>query len=185
MSSNVYIDTNKRLFYLSDDINNETIGQLCFNLLNIIKEDDEKDDKQKDFKREPIKIYINSGGGEVHDMWALIDIMLNAKTPIYTYCTGYAMSAAFNIFLAGSKRFISKHSVLLYHQISCWRIGKYQDLVEDRVEMDHMQNEIETYVKDRTKITDEKLIEVRKKKIDWYIHCNDALKLRIATDVIK
>ena len=185
MATSVFINRDKRLFYLSDDVNNETIGELCFNLLNIIKEDDEKDNKQKNFKREPIKIYINSCGGEVHDMWALIDIMLNAKTPIYTYCTGYAMSAAFNIFLAGNKRFVSKHSVLLYHQIYCWRNGTYQDFIEDRVEMDHMQNEIETYVKDRTEIIEKKLKEIREKKIDWYIHCDEAVKLGIATDIIE
>lgn len=184
-TNNVFTNTNKRLFYLSDDINKSTIGELCFNLLYLLQEDDEKDSKEKDFKREPIKIYINSDGGEVYDMWALIDIMLNAKTPIYTYCTGYAMSAAFQIFLAGGKRFASKHSTFLYHQVYCWRNGKYQDLVEDRVEMDHIQNEIETYVKDRTKITEEKLIEIKEKKIDWYIHCDEALKLGIVTDIIE
>ena len=84
MAANVFINTDKRLFYLSDDINSETIGQLCFYLLNIIQEDDEKDEKQKDFKREPIKFYINSNGGNVYDMWGLIDIMLNSKTPIHT-----------------------------------------------------------------------------------------------------
>ena len=72
MAANVFINTDKRLFYLSDDINSETIGQLCFYLLNIIQEDDEKDEKQKDFKREPIKFYINSNGGNVYDMWGLI-----------------------------------------------------------------------------------------------------------------
>lgn len=185
MTDNVFIDTNKRLFYLSDDIDNSTIGELCFNLLKILQADDEKDKKEKDFNREPIKFYINSNGGDIYDMWALIDIMLNSKTPIYTYCTGYAMSAAFQIFLAGSKRFTSKHSTFLYHQVHCWRDGKYQDLVEDRVEMDHIQNEIEAYVKDRTKITDKKLFEIREKKIDWYIHCDEALELGIVTDVIE
>lgn len=184
-TNNVFTNTNKRLFYLSDDINKSTIGEICFNLLYLLQEDDEKDSKEKDFKREPIKIYINSGGGDIYDMWTLIDIMLNAKSPIYTYCTGYAMSAAFKIFLAGSKRFASKHSTFLYHQVYCWRDGKYQDLVEDRVEMDHIQNEIEAYVKSRTKITNEKLIEIREKKIDWYIHCDEALELGIVTDIIE
>ena len=128
---------------------------------------------------------MNSYGGEVYDMWALIDIMLTAKSPIYTYCTGYAMSAAFNIFLAGSKRFASKHSTFLYHQISCWRDSKYQDLVEDMVEIGYLQNDIELYVKDKSKITERKLKEVREKKIDWYIHYEEALKLGIITDIIE
>ena len=183
--SNVFLDTSKRLFYLSDTVNNESIGQLCFNLLNIIKEDNDKDNQQKDFKREPINFYINSEGGSVYNMWALIDVMLHSKTPIYTYCTGYAMSAWFQIFLAGSKRFASKHSTFVYHQIRCNMGAKYQDLIEDMVENDYLQNEIESYIKDRTEITEERLNEVREKKIDWYIHCDEAFKLGIVTDIIE
>ena len=185
MANNVFININKRLFYLSDDIDNSTIGELCFNLLKILQEDDDKDKKEKDFNREPIKFYINSSGGRVYDMWALIDIMLNAKTPIYTYCTGYAMSAAFQIFLAGSKRFASKHSTFLYHQTQHSYKGNHQELIEDIAEFNYLQNDIESYVKDRTKITDKKLLEIREKKIDWYIHCDEALKLGIVTDIIE
>lgn len=100
---NTYANTGKRLYFLSDDVDNESIGQLTWNILHQLAEDDEKDKKEKDYKREPIKIYINSYGGEVYDMWGLIDIIVNSKTPIYTYCTGYAMSAAFNIFLGRSE----------------------------------------------------------------------------------
>ena len=93
---NTYTNTDNRTFYLSDDVDNESIGKLMWYLLYQIREDDEKDEKG-----EPIKLYINSYGGSVYDMWGLIDVILNSKTPIYTYCTGYAMSAAFKIFLAG------------------------------------------------------------------------------------
>ncbi len=189
MSSNnredILVNTDKRLFYISNDIDNETMGKMCFNLLYLLQEDDSKEAKEKEFKREPIKIYINSYGGSVNDMWSLIDIILNAKSPIYTYCTGYAMSAAFQIFLAGEKRFVSKHAKLLYHQMSCWQHGKYQDLVEDREEMDLYQREIETYVTERTKITKKKLDDIRERKIDWNIHCDECIELGIATEIIQ
>ena len=101
------------------------MGCLCFNLLYVLQEDNEKDQKQKNYKREPIKLYINSNGGAIDDMWSLIDIMLNSKTPIYTYCTGYAMSAGFLIFLAGSKRFMTKTKISK-NKIQTW-IEKKQD----------------------------------------------------------
>lgn len=116
---NTYTNIDNRTFYLSDNVDNESIGKLTWKFLQQIQEDDEKDEKEKDYKREPIKLYINSYGGFVDDMWGLIDIILNSKTPIYTYCTGYAMSAAFNIFLAGNKRYCYKHSTFMYHQMSC------------------------------------------------------------------
>ena len=181
---NIFTNTDKRLFYISDDIDNSSIGSLTFDLLFLLQQDDEKDAKEKDFKREPIKIYINSYGGSVYDMWALIDIITNSKTPIYTYCTGYAMSAACKIFLAGHKRFISKHATLLYHQMSCWRSGKYQDLVEDREEMDYLQNTIEEYVLNRTKMTKKEIQRIRENKIDYYIHADKAVELGFADEVI-
>ena len=152
---NIYTttDQNFRTMYLSDDIDSCSIGKVCYGLLQLLHSDDTREAKEKDFKREPIRLYINSYGGNVYDMWALIDIILNSKTPIYTYCTGYAMSAAFKIFLAGHKRFATKHTTFMYHQIHCCREGKYKDLVEDRQEMDHLQKTIEEYVIERTKLT--------------------------------
>lgn len=130
-ADNVLLNKDTRLFYLSDDIDNDTIGKMCFHILSILKQDDKEESEKKDFKREPIQLYVNSYGGSVHNMWALIDIIQQSKTPIYTYCTGYAMSAAFNIFLAGHKRYATKHATFMCHQIHCIRSGKYQDMVED------------------------------------------------------
>lgn len=181
---NVLININQRLLYLSDNIDVNTISTLNFQLLSLLAEDDIQEKEKRDYERKPIHLFINSCGGEVWDMWSLIDIILNARTPIYTYCTGYAMSAAFNIFLAGDKRFITPHATLLYHQISSWDCKKYQDLVELRPELDKMQNDIENYIASRTSITLEKLEDNRIHKKDWYIHDKEALRLDIATSII-
>lgn len=181
---NTYCNGENRLFYLSDDVDNSSIGQLCWSLLFLLQDDDKKEAKEKDFVREPIKLYINSYGGSVYDMWALIDIILNSKTPIHTYCTGYAMSAAFKIFLAGHKRFATKHANFMYHQMSCRREGKYQDLVEDRKQMDHLQKTIEEYVIERTKLTKEDMDDIRDKKKDFFIHSKEALKWGIVDEII-
>jgi ATP-dependent Clp protease protease subunit len=181
---NTYCNGENRLFYLSDDVDNSSIGQLCWSLISQLQEDDNKEEKEKNFTREPIKIYINSYGGSVYDMWALIDIMLNSKTPIHTYCTGYAMSAAFKIFLAGHKRFATKHATFMYHQMSCKRHGKYQDLVEDREQMDYLQKSIEEYVVERTNLTQADMDDIRERKKDFYIHSKDAVKWGIVDEVI-
>lgn len=183
-ADNILVNADKRLLFLSDDIDNTTIGKMCFNLLYIIQTDDEEESTKKDYKRKPIRIYINSGGGEIYDMWALIDIIENSKTPIYTYCTGYAMSAAFKIFLAGHKRFATKHATFLYHQMSGFRSGKYQDMVEDRKEMDYIQETLEKYVMEHTKISPEQMAEIRTTKRDVYIHADGALRLGIIDEVI-
>lgn len=181
---NSYENTDKKTLFLSDDVDNESIGKLTWSILQQIQEDDEKDEKEKGYKREPIKLYINSYGGSVYDMWGLIDIILNSKTPIYTYCTGYAMSAAFKIFLAGHKRYCYKHSTFMYHQMSCWLSGKLQNIEEDRKEMGNQNTKIEEYVIDRTNLTKDDIKEIREKKKNFYIHSDEAVKYGIVDEVL-
>lgn len=177
-------NTEKRIFYISNEVDNESMGAICFSLLFLLKEDDNNEKEKRDFTREPIHIYINSFGGSIYDMWSLIDIITNSKTPIHTYCTGYAMSAAFIIFLAGHKRFCYKHSTFMYHQSYFCIQGKYKDLVETREEQDHLQKTIEEYVVERTKLSKEKIDEIRDKKVDMYIHCDKAVEYGIVDEII-
>lgn len=99
----VLVNSERRLFYLSSEVGNNTIGKLNFWLLSLIQEDDEREAKEKDFVRKPIKIYVNSFGGSIYDMRSLIDIITNSKTPIHTYCTGYAMRQLVKYFLQDIK----------------------------------------------------------------------------------
>lgn len=46
---NTYTNKDNRTFYLSDDVDNESIGKLIWYLLYQIQEDDEKDEKEKDY----------------------------------------------------------------------------------------------------------------------------------------
>lgn len=39
-ADNVLVNTDKRLFYISDDIGSDSIGKKCFNLLYLLKQDD-------------------------------------------------------------------------------------------------------------------------------------------------
>lgn len=74
------------------------------------------------------------------------------------------MSAALNIFLAGHKRYCYRHSTFMYHQMYCHREGTYQNLVEDRTEMDELNRMSEEYVLERTKFTRQDIDDIRNKK---------------------
>lgn len=169
---------------MNDDVDNATIGKLIASMLYIISEDDAKDEKEKNFTREPIKFYINSFGGSAVDMWSLISIIEQSQTPIHTYCTGYAMSAGFKLFLAGHKRFMSKRAVLLYHQLAAGNKGKYQDMLERQEHLEHQQKMVEDFLLSKTKITQKKLTEIRERKIDWYIYADQAIELGCADEII-
>lgn len=180
----VLSDEDTRLYMIYGDIETRSCADIVFAINTINQEDDGKEKREKNYKREPIKLHINSFGGDVYAMWMLIDSMLCSKTPVHTYCSGYAMSAAFQIFLAGHKRFVTEHTTLMYHQIYCWRSGKYQDLVEDREHMDHLNKQIEDYVIGRTKLKIEDISRIREKKQDTYFTAREAVKLGIADKLL-
>ena len=85
------------------------------------------EEERKDFV---IKMYINSPGGYVTDLMAIIDTMNNVKMPVETYCIGQASSCAAVLLSNGSKgkRFIGKNSSVLLHQVSAAAFGHIKDV---------------------------------------------------------
>ena len=182
---NVFIDTDKRIFYIQDGIDNETISKINYWLLWLLEEDEANEQSQKDYKRKSIKLYINSNGGYVADMWSLVDIILNSKTQIDTYCTGYAYSRGLLIFLSGKNRYITKHTSMMYHQVSAYLSGTYQNVQEKINDFDIGQKQVEEYVIERTKFKQDKLDEIRERKLDYKMFCDELLELGVATEVIE
>lgn len=66
-------------------------------------------------KRRPIKIYMNSAGGDVMITAALIDLIEQSETPIWGINIGLAASAAYQIFIACHKRISLKNGIFLQH----------------------------------------------------------------------
>ncbi len=180
----VLLNSDNRLIYIYGDIDARNCADIAYEITSINIIDDDKESSSKNYTRKPIKIFFNSHGGSVYDMWLLVDTIMSSTTPVYTYCTGYAMSAAFIAFLAGDKRYMSPHATLMFHQISCWRYGKYQDIVDDREHMDEMNEQIEKFVSERTKIDEYFILESRKKKRDVYFSANEALDLSIIDEIL-
>jgi len=152
---------------------------IMFNEMDVILED------SKSFPaREPIKIYITSGGGEVDPSFGLIDIILNSKTPIHTIAIGKACSAAFMILMAGHKRIMTKNTTLMYHELSH---GVRADLthmkrvvkIDEKLMHDYDQHFLENSI-----VTEEMLTDIKEKRMDWYISASEALKLEIVHEII-
>lgn len=182
---NLFTNDPTRIIYISDKINHSDIGLLCFNIAYYNQVDDEAEQNQKNYIRKPIKLFINSTGGSTYDMWAAIDAILTSKTPIYTYCTGYAMSSAFKIYLAGHKRFATRHATFMYHQVILNQWGTYESIKEEQIENDWAQNKIEEYILSKTKLTKKILNDVRKSKKNLFIHEDEFIKFGIVDEIIK
>ena len=88
--SNIFFTPETKTIYIHEDISSESMSMASYCLNTLLQMDEAIPVSQ----RTPIRIYINSYGGAIYDMWAFVQLMESSKTPIYTYCTGYAMSAA-------------------------------------------------------------------------------------------
>ena len=87
-------------------------------------------------------------------------------------------------FLAGGKRYGSKHAQWMYHQVSAGYSDCFENLVQDLKRLGDAQTMIENYVMERTTITKDILDDVREKKRDWYMGTVEALKYKVVTDAI-
>ena len=67
-------------------------------------------------KREPIKLYIDSNGGDLIQTFILIDSIRLSKTPVWTIGMGAVYSGGFFTFIAGHKRIAYPSSSFLYHE---------------------------------------------------------------------
>lgn len=63
----------------------------------------------------PIKMFINSPGGEVQSGLALYDVMQSLSCPVTTICLGMAASMAALVFVSGARREMLPHSRVMIH----------------------------------------------------------------------
>ena len=84
-------------------------------------------------KRKPIRLYINSPGGDITDGFSVVSAIEASTTPVYTINIGQWSSMAFLIGITGHKRFSLPRMTFLMHDGSTWNIGtakKVQDQAE-------------------------------------------------------
>ena len=174
-----------RKFLLSSKISNETVQKAIDFIMEINRDDDLKEKEYIDWKREPILLYINSFGGSVYDGLALVDIIQESKTPVYTIAIGSAMSMGLWIFLAGRKRFIGENATLMFHDISQTITDKVEGIKNELNEDIRLRNKLISKIISTTTITEKELNDYITRKAEWYIPADEAIKLKMADGYYK
>lgn len=135
-------------------------------------------------ERIPIKIFINSPGGYLHECLAVSDTMLMSETPIYTICVGLAASAASLIFLSGTVRYIMPSARLLFHQGSGQLGGNAADVLSGSDDYRKQLEIMKELILSRcSKLEKRKLNS--KWKTDWYVDAAEALEIGAADIIIR
>jgi len=179
------IESKKRDLILSDRISQSSVKDVIKDIFEINFDDDEKEKTYKDWERKPIMLFLNTYGGSVYDGLALVDVVKQSKTPVYTICVGSCMSMGLWIWLAGKKRLVGSNSTLMFHDLSLCFADKTEGIKQELSETIRLQELlIEAILKDSL-VKEEKLRDVITRKAEWYISAKEAIELKLADEFYK
>jgi ATP-dependent protease ClpP protease subunit len=168
-----------RTIVLSGEIDESSVKDAIQTISFINEIDSSKDEV------EPIKLIINSLGGNILDGFALIGVIENSFVPIYTYGYGSIMSMALPILVAGDKRFGHPLATFMYHEcLDSVPYDKMSIIKENIEETDRLMDMYDEYLTSRTSLTQKQLNKVKNKKTDWYFGSDEALSYNIINEVI-
>ena len=157
-------------------------SELANEVIQLIYEINEEDAKKT--QKEPIKLIINSFGGELYSGLALIDTIDNSQTPIHTICHGAAMSMALVIFAAGHKRYASKYATFMYHEASYEAEGKVIHHKQEIKETDRTDKICDEYLMSKTKFTAKQLKDIKDKRAEWYFDVKVAMRYGLVDEIL-
>lgn len=136
-------------------------------------------------ERKPIKIYIDSYGGNMPAALTIMDSINMSRTPIYTINIGCVYKESFWVYLMGHKRYCYPDATFMYHK----NIPPFDEQEQSQESTfynytsfwNKQEEELKRILIDKTKITETQY--EKHSKNDWWFVSDDALKLRICNDI--
>lgn len=115
-----------RIIYFNGKFNEEKVKDVVQQLFQLELKDSEKD----------IIMIIDSYGGQIHSFLALYDVIKLLRCDVATVAIGKAMSCGQMLLMSGTKgkRFATKHSRILLHEMEAGTIGKLSGIEADAEE---------------------------------------------------
>lgn len=173
-------DMTKRHLYIIDDVDEGTGSAIESSIRFFNYIDNEQGTPIED--RIPIKIFINTYGGDLLSAFTIMDAIKLSTTPVWVINQGKAYSAGFLIFICGHKRLSLSTSSFLFHEGSI-RTGGDAHKFESGADFYKKQRVMmKDLILEQTKITEEEYNE--HKKDDWWLTTSEAIDLGIADQII-
>ncbi len=134
-------EVESRIIHLSGSVDDESAYEVCLSLLLL-----------DEISHDPIKLFINSPGGEVNSGFAIFDCIRFLHSEVYVIGAGLIASAAALIYAAVPKthRISMPHSRYLLHQPLSGMRGVVTDLEIYSKEIDSIKHLINTILSDAT-----------------------------------
>lgn len=164
----------KRAIYLMGDVDEKQSSDFIKSIFKLEMEEPLSD----------IVVIIDSYGGSVDSLWAMVDAMNLVHCNIHTLCTGKAMSAGQVILTAGSKgcRYATPNSRIMMHQIRTIQYGTVTGIQVQTDELKRLDKQFKNFIIKNTKIKKEQLDKLLQE--DFYMNPERALELGIIDKII-
>ena len=174
---NYYVDLEHRTFWLDEEVT-----PYLLELIKYIVRWNAEDACTPVDKRQPIRIYFFSPGGDLDINYALIDTIKLSKTPIIGINIGQCASAAAYIFLSCHKRYMLPHAYFILHQGSGTLSGTFEQICAQMEDYQQQVEELASFVLEHTDYTEEAVAE----KIvgEWYIRKDEALENGVVHGIV-
>ena len=157
----------------------------CFQLTYALEELNKRAKHQKVIYPQltpTISLHIQSGGGSLMPTFYVCDTIKKIETPVDIYVDGFAASAATLISVVGKKRFMTKHSLMLIHQLSGSDSGKFNELQDQMNNMKVMMNIIAEIYLTHTNVTNHTLNYLLQK--DLWLDAKTCLSYGLVDEII-
>lgn len=168
----------ERVFWLNDNVENCAEA-----LIRLILRCNKEDKGIEVEKRVPIKIFIDSNGGDVTAMWTIINLIEHSKTKVITinYCAAY--SAAAEILASGHERYALPGSNVMIHSGSCAYSGQADQVASTKKYFDALSKKTTDHLLARTNISSRTF--KKKATTDWFMDEDEALKNGVVDKIIE
>ncbi|MDO5480810.1 MAG: ATP-dependent Clp protease proteolytic subunit [Candidatus Saccharibacteria bacterium] len=134
-------------------------------------------------KRTPIRLYINSPGGDITEGFALVSAIELSKTPVWTINIGQWCSMAFLIGISGHKRFSMPNMTFLMHEGMAFAGGAASKM-QDRAKFDERFKDevIKQHILRHSKM--DSAVYDASERVELYMLPEDALKYGFIDEIV-
>lgn len=134
-----------------------------------------------------IPVVIDSYGGQVYSLKAMIAEIKSSQVPIATICMGKAMSCGAVLLTCGAEgmRFIDPLSTVMIHDVSSMHYGKNEELKSSAKQTDQLQKEIFELMAVNCGHPKNYFLDIihEKAHAEWYLDAKEAKKHKIVNHV--
>lgn len=172
-----YRDEQDRIYYVDSAIDDTTLDLVKF-IFQCNKEDAGKPVEE----RKRILIMIDSPGGSVEVLAAIMGAIKISKTPVWTCCYCTAYSAAADLLAYGHKRFALPQTSMMFHAGSCQYVGSQNDVEKAKKFFDSVGKRVNDEVNSKTNF-DAKFLK-KMKTDDMYMSEEEALQFGVIDEIV-